>query len=343
MKQKHVGNFICFLAGILVTASVIFGLSLKIEDANRLLKKGELDKCSVYIQNVTCSESDEWRTVPDTNKIDEIKKLIDDTKIFRAFTTLDLKMGSPYDDNTEATVIFQNDKKQYVFHLFDVREQMSLTSTHRDEPLIYVAINSKSQDGRSKSQWYCILEPNQYALLFDALQKYNGGEIVTDHISAWKVSEEVTTVAKETNLDEIDIPWYETSPYDNLPKGTNAEELLGTHHFSTENDFEYTSPSAEQMNGNAPKELISSHYHVSLPNNLYSEFVDIIARIDDNTYVNVTDLIEWNVEDDVVAYVYDGRIMANEKGSTVVTASFAGFEISIDVVVEETVDLKAGG
>ena len=87
--------------------------------------------------------------------------------------------------------------------------------------------------------------------------------------------------------------------------------------------------------------LTASEFSVRLPNNGCSAFVDIIAKIDEETYVNVTPFAEWKSGDETVAYAYNGRITAKGKGTTVITASFAGAEVLIDVEVENEVDLEA--
>ena len=87
--------------------------------------------------------------------------------------------------------------------------------------------------------------------------------------------------------------------------------------------------------------MIASDTFVNIPYNGRSEFVDIIAKIDDDTYVNVTSVVDWESEDDDIAYAYNGRILARNQGDTTVKASLAGFDVLIEVEVEDYIDLEA--
>ena len=127
--------------------------------------------------------------------------------------------------------------------------------------------------------------------------------------------------------------------YANLPTASTAEALYGTHQFFTEQwpeDDRSLSFQPADIEG-----LTASEFSVRLPNNGCSAFVDIIAKIDEETYVNVTPFAEWKSGDETVAYAYNGRITAKGKGTTVITASSAGAEVLIDVEVENEVDLEA--
>lgn len=128
----------------------------------------------------------------------------------------------------------------------------------------------------------------------------------------------------------------ETTWYHNLPTASTAEELFGTHQFATERDMEGI-PSGKEI---ILEELISSAYSVRIPYNGRSAFVDIIAKIDDNAYADVTSVVDWQSEDNEVAYAYDGRIMATGQGDTTVKASLAGVEVVIHVTVENHRDLE---
>lgn len=144
----------------------------------------------------------------------------------------------------------------------------------------------------------------------------------------------------------------EATWYEELPTASTAEELFGTHRFSTESEMaeikipEATNSNADRTTLATPSnanilELIASDYAVSIPCNGRSEYVDIIAKINEDTYVDVTSVVTWESEAAEIAYAYDGRIMAINQGITVIKASLAGVDISIDVVVEDYIDLEA--
>ena len=159
------------------------------------------------------------------------------------------------------------------------------------------------------------------------------------------------TIAAKAEED----PWYK-----DLPTATTAEELFGTHVFFTEgkspeiklpeiaesntDDTLLATPSqatpsqvsySQDYDTNVLEGLIASETSVSIPYNGRSEFIDIIAKIDDDTYVNVTSVVDWESEDNDIAYAYNGRILANDQGSTTIKASLAGFDVLIDVEVEK--------
>ncbi len=148
--------------------------------------------------------------------------------------------------------------------------------------------------------------------------------------------------------------------YEDLPTASTAEELFGTHIFSTENNptkirlSKITEPNNNELLATPSQatrsqdsdiaileELIASDTSVSIPYNGRSKFIDIIAKIDDDTYVNVTSVVDWESEDNGIAYAYNGRILARDEGITTVKASLANVNVLIDVVVEDYIDLEA--
>lgn len=133
-----------------------------------------------------------------------------------------------------------------------------------------------------------------------------------------------------------ETPWYQ-----GLPTASTAEELFGTHVFSTEGgDYELKIPETTESDTKILEELIVSDPDVRIPYNGRSEFVEIIAKVDGDTYVDVTSVVDWESEDYEIAYAYNGRIMAKNQGSTTITASLGGKAVSIDVAVENYMDLE---
>mgnify|MGYP000704023573 FL=1 len=98
---------------------------------------------------------------------------------------------------------------------------------------------------------------------------------------------------------------------------------------------------SEKYEANALEELIASDTSVSIPYNGRSEFIEIIAKINDDTYVDVTSVVDWESENNDIAYAYNGRILARDQGATTVKASLAGLDVLIDVEVEDYIDLEA--
>ncbi len=61
---------------------------------------------------------------------------------------------------------------------------------------------------------------------------------------------------------------------------------------------------SEKYEANALEELIASDTSVSIPYNGRSEFIEIIAKINDDTYVDVTSVVDWESENNDIAYAY---------------------------------------
>lgn len=147
----------------------------------------------------------------------------------------------------------------------------------------------------------------------------------SDEGVTWQYAEmENNRRIKELNLAE------ETAWYRDLPTASTAEELFGTHQFATERNTEIILSENEITF----EELIVSENSVSIPYQGRSAFVDIIAKIDDHTYADVTSVVDWHSEDNEVAHAYDGRITAKGQGNTTVKASLAGMDVVIGVTVE---------
>lgn len=71
-----------------------------------------------------------------------------------------------------------------------------------------------------------------------------------------------------------------------------------------------------------------------------SEYVDVIAQLNDGTFINISNLASWVVEDVTIANASLGRIIAGNAGETTVKVQYNGLEAEICVKVLETVDLK---
>lgn len=66
-----------------------------------------------------------------------------------------------------------------------------------------------------------------------------------------------------------------------------------------------------------------------------SEFIDVKANFNDGTSLNVTKDADWQAEDQNIAVAYEGRILAEGVGNTVVTVSYNGVKEKIKVNVRE--------
>lgn len=101
--------------------------------------------------------------------------------------------------------------------------------------------------------------------------------------------------------------------------------------------FMITLTSVNAFAASNPKliDLSVSSDNISIEYKGQSKFVTVIAKFDNNTTVDVSESkdVTWNVDNSNVVVAYEGRILAQGKGSTVVTASYNGISKKINVTV----------
>ncbi|QNU67673.1 hypothetical protein EHE19_004150 [Ruminiclostridium herbifermentans] len=109
--------------------------------------------------------------------------------------------------------------------------------------------------------------------------------------------------------------------------------------YAENNDLAATS---DQLSATSAKECIgleTSTSSVIIESNGYSEFIDAIATLEDNSEKNVNYDAVWETDNPDVAIVMEGRILAEGKGHAKIKVSYGGFERFIDVQVLKEVDL----
>ena len=83
-----------------------------------------------------------------------------------------------------------------------------------------------------------------------------------------------------------------------------------------------------------------SQDNITIDSNGMSAFVDVIGTYEDGSTLNLNTLAKWSAEDQNVVYAYDGRILAQGKGTTTVTVSYHGISKEIAVEVLNYVDVE---
>ena len=96
---------------------------------------------------------------------------------FRPVTSVDIKLGiNKYDPH----YVFDNGQEQYTVGFFEVEKQLDIGFVHRDKPIVTV---SKRMLDRTQSQedwaWRCTMSAADYAELFETVQTYGGGDILS--------------------------------------------------------------------------------------------------------------------------------------------------------------------
>lgn len=126
----------------------------------------------------------------------------------------------------------------------------------------------------------------------------------------------------------------------------SMEELIG---YSQEAFYDYLS----EEDGTAAQaeaqgiteydicELLASKQEIVLAANGYVDYIDIIGRLSDGGYVNLSNQVEIAVADKTVASYFRGRLYGEGTGTTTVTAAYDGYTVSFQVSVEEYFDYDA--
>ena len=143
-----------------------------------LLHKQDLDGCELYIHNSTCSTLFEIRTVDDDDLLNQIVELCLRTEPFRPSTLSDMKAGA-----SGPLCRLENETCAYTFSCIDAVDQLDIGYIHRDKPIICTSKAAIVDHDRYKAYesewgWFCTMSPADFALLYDLLETYTGGEII---------------------------------------------------------------------------------------------------------------------------------------------------------------------
>ena len=167
--------------GFIAVSAVVFAICCYHYSAlkrDSLLHKQDLDGCELYIHNSTCSTLFEIRTVDDDDLLNQIVELCLRTEPLRPITFSDVKTGA-----NGPLCRLENETCAYTFYCADAAEQLDIGFIHRDKPIICTSKAAIVDHDRYKAYesewgWYCTMSPADFALLYDLLETYRGGEII---------------------------------------------------------------------------------------------------------------------------------------------------------------------
>lgn len=71
-----------------------------------------------------------------------------------------------------------------------------------------------------------------------------------------------------------------------------------------------------------------------------SAYVDVVGKLKNGKYINLTHLVEWQEGDIDIISAYDGRIIGDSNGKTILTIKYGSFEKVIPVEVLQYLDLE---
>ena len=174
--MKHIkSSFLLIVIGILLC--LVGCAENQTSQKAEFLSESELENCALYIHNVTCSEVYETRTASDTDYLKQIAKLSVTAQQFRPAISTDLVLGQQLD----AYYVFDNGKVRYTFTFFETEKQLDIGFVHRENPIIIVS-KATAADGAQFHEdwdWMCTLTAANYAALYESIQTYTDGEIVS--------------------------------------------------------------------------------------------------------------------------------------------------------------------
>lgn len=167
-----------FLLVIIVLLICLTGCAGKSDiEQSGFLTKADLEGCTMYVHNVTCSEINEMRTVTDLEFLEKIVETSITAEQFRPVTSADVILGG----KSDAYYVLDNGKAKYTFSFFEVEKQLDIGFAYREKPIITVAKTVTEETAQDSDEWvwFCTLSAADYAELFETIQRYSDGEIVT--------------------------------------------------------------------------------------------------------------------------------------------------------------------
>ncbi len=88
-------------------------------------------------------------------------------------------------------------------------------------------------------------------------------------------------------------------------------------------------------------EIFVSNDNVKIEANMYSAYIDVFGKLKDGRYINITDEVKCDFEDDSIAVWIFGRILAERKGRTTAVLTYNGVSTEIEITVKNQIDPDA--
>lgn len=97
------------------------------------------------------------------------------------------------------------------------------------------------------------------------------------------------------------------------------------------------------VNGLEPREdvveIIVSNENIEIEAALYSEYLDVFGKLENGKYINITDEVVCDFEDESIAMWIFGRIIADKMGTTTAVLNYNGLSKEITVTVNNQIIL----
>lgn len=141
-----------------------------------VMSKNDIKDCNLFINNMTCSDIHEVRTVVDEGYYDEVVSFLVRMKNFRPVISSDVILGK----SPETSAIFESEEVRYTICFIDAEKQLSLDYVYREAPI--VGIDKAEIDDYGNPHilwsWFCTMSAADYATAYEMIRTYSGGEIV---------------------------------------------------------------------------------------------------------------------------------------------------------------------
>lgn len=136
-----------------------------------------LSSCEIWIHNVTVmKDRNQYRTVADEAIRKTVIQICEKAEPFRPITSADETLKEDKFYRYEPVALLENGKER-IFIFFTLSDQqLSPDFLYRDQPLVGVIVEPIGKTASEK--WFCSLPAADYAMLYELLYTYGGGETV---------------------------------------------------------------------------------------------------------------------------------------------------------------------
>ena len=144
---------------------------------SKLWQSASLFSCELWVHNVTVmKDRNRYRTVADETIRKTVIQICENAEPFRPITSADEKLKEDKFYRYEPAALLENGKERIIVFFTLSEQQLSPDFLYRDQPLVGVIVEPIGQTVSEK--WFCSLPAADYAMLYELLYTYGGGETV---------------------------------------------------------------------------------------------------------------------------------------------------------------------
>ena len=144
---------------------------------SKLWQSPSLSSCELWVHNVTVmKDRNQYRTVEDETIRKKVIQICEKAEPFRPITSADETLKEDKFYRYEPVALLENGKERIVVFFTLSEQQLSPEFLYRDQPLVGVIVEPIGKTASEK--WFCSLPAADYAMLYELLYTYGGGETV---------------------------------------------------------------------------------------------------------------------------------------------------------------------